>query len=165
MDGKEIIDTFGNRLRMRVNGVLIEGKKILLAKHIMPDKGDFWAPPGGGMEFGSSAEDNIVREFKEETGLDVRVLKYLFVHEFLDTPLHAMEHFFLVERIGGELKLGSDPEMSAANQIIKELKFWSKDELERAKGPSIHQILNYQTDPLKIDHLKGYFIFINKSLK
>ena len=67
---KEIESKFGHHLRIRVNGVLIEGNKILLVKHRMGSSRDFWSTPGGGMQFGSSAQENLVREFLEETNFN-----------------------------------------------------------------------------------------------
>ena len=77
-----IVEQFGNKIRVRVCGICIENAKILLVKHhALTKSGEFWSPPGGGMDFGESAENNLKREFLEETGLVVDVEKFLFVHE------------------------------------------------------------------------------------
>ena len=92
---KEIIDKFGERIRVRACGICIEASKILMVKHLIVGKQDYlWAPPGGGMKFGESARECLKREFMEETGLDIRVGDFLFVNEFKDPPLHAIELFF-----------------------------------------------------------------------
>ena len=52
-------------------GILVNEKnKVLLQK-----RADFksWGLPGGAIEFGETAMDACVREFKEEAGLDVKV--------------------------------------------------------------------------------------------
>lgn len=164
---KKIIEnTFGNRLRIRVCGLLVEEGKILLLKHEgLGEEGYLWAPPGGGMEYGSSAEENLKREFREETGLDIDVNQYLFTHEYLNKPLHAMEHFFIVSRKGGRLKLGSDPEMEEANQIIKELKFMNENDIRSESLGRLHKMFEVEPNPNKIGQLKGCFILSNKSLK
>jgi 8-oxo-dGTP diphosphatase len=164
---KKIIEnTFGNRLRIRVCGLLVEDGKILLIKHEgLGDEGYLWAPPGGGMEFGTSADENLKREFKEETGLDIDVNQYLFTHEYLNKPLHAIEHFFIVSRKGGRLALGSDPEMGEANQVIKELKFASESDIIAERLGRLHRMFEVESNPNKIDQLKGCFILTNKSLK
>ena len=77
---KEIEAKFGNRLRSRVNGILIHDEKILMIKHLMGNGKIMWSVPGGGMYFGQSAIVNLKREFFEETGLDIEVKDYLFVH-------------------------------------------------------------------------------------
>ena len=52
-----ITNTFGNKLRLRVSGIYIKNDEILLVKHKSINKeGILWAPPGGGMEFGETAE-------------------------------------------------------------------------------------------------------------
>lgn len=56
---------------------LIKDKKILLAKRkIAPQQGD-WDILGGFVEPGESVEEGVIREMKEETGLDVEIEKYL----------------------------------------------------------------------------------------
>jgi len=164
---KKIIEnTFGNRLRIRVCGLLVEDGKILLIKHEgLGEEGHLWAPPGGGMEYGSSAEDNLKREFREETGLDIDVNQYLFTHEYLNKPLHAMEHFFIVRKKGGRLKLGSDPEMGASDQIMKDLRFMNENDIRNETLGRLHKMFEVEPNPNKIDRLKGCFILSNKSLK
>ncbi len=56
---------------------LIKDKKILLAKRaIEPEKGK-WDILGGFVEAGESAEDGVIREMREETGLEVKIDEYL----------------------------------------------------------------------------------------
>ena len=51
---------FGGKVRVRVGGILIENDQILLLKHEGVGKKEFlWSPPGGGMEFGENAEENL----------------------------------------------------------------------------------------------------------
>lgn len=38
---------------------------------------DFWQFPGGGIEIGENVEDALLREIKEETGLDVQIVSLL----------------------------------------------------------------------------------------
>src|SRR5690606_12765840 len=103
---------FGERLRFRVNGVLIEGDKILLIQHRMAADRFFWNVPGGGLQYGSDVIANLKREYLEETGLEIEVKKFLFLHEFLEPPLHAVELYFEVAKVSGILKVGYDPELA-----------------------------------------------------
>lgn len=104
-------EKFGNRLRLRVCGICLHESGILMVNHQGLREGPFWAPPGGGMEYGVPAAANLEREFREETGLEVRTGRWMFATEFIQAPLHAVEFFFLVDRIGGSLRTGYDPEM------------------------------------------------------
>ena len=67
----------------------------------------------GGLQYGESMQECLKREFEEETGLQVKVKRFLFVNEFLQPPLHAVEFFFEVRITGGNLRTGTDPEAAA----------------------------------------------------
>ncbi|MGN1050831.1 MAG: bis(5'-nucleosyl)-tetraphosphatase [Acutalibacteraceae bacterium] len=49
-----------------------QGVRVLLVKN---HNGRYWSFPKGHMEFGETEEETAIREIKEETGLDVKLLK------------------------------------------------------------------------------------------
>ena len=162
---KEIEAKFGNQLRIRVNGILIEDEKILMVRHEMGNGKILWSVPGGGMVFGQNATENLIREFLEETGLKIVVEKYLFVHEFLDLPLHGMEHFFEIKKTGGKLELGTDPELLPDKQILSALRWMTLEELQSLPNEALHQIFWGIKSLKDLVLLRGYFNFENNSLK
>ena len=50
------------------------GKILLVRRSTQPFKG-YWALPGGKVDAGETVEQAVVREVKEETGLDVEIMK------------------------------------------------------------------------------------------
>lgn len=159
---EEILKVFGNQLRMRVCGICLEQDKVLLIRHKYLAKKDyFWSLPGGGMLFGESAEEALKREFLEETGLEIAIKQFLFVHEFLDNPLHAIELFFEVAIIGGNLLKGVDPELSLQNQMIEKVSFLSLDDLNNENPLHLHQIFRDIDSLNAVLKLQGYFISKN----
>jgi ADP-ribose pyrophosphatase YjhB (NUDIX family) len=161
---KEIESKFGNHLRIRVNGILIKDHKLLMIKHKMGNGRILWSVPGGGMDYGQSARENLRREFLEETGLSVEVEEYLFVHEYLSPPLHGMEHFFEVRIKAGTLKLGTDPELDLDRQIIAEVRWMTITELQSLPKEALHQIFWRIKSFKDLVLLRGYFNFENNSL-
>ena len=59
------------------------GELLLLSSHKWPDK---YVVPGGHVELGERIEDAVVRETKEETGLDVYDLEFINFQEFIYDP-------------------------------------------------------------------------------
>ena len=131
---KEIINQYGNQLRLRVCGICVQSGKVLLINHSgMNESGEFWSPPGGGLEFGESIEDCLKREFLEETNTVISVGKFLTVREFLKPPIHAIELYYEVKIESGNIKKGFDPEMDY--QIIKDIQWLSfEDVLGKEEG-------------------------------
>lgn len=138
---ESIKEFFGNKLRVRVCGFCWRNGELLLVNHFGLYRHDFWALPGGGLEFGALAKDSLVREFKEETGLHIKVNEFVLVAEFLKIPFHAIELFFTTTIIGGSLKVGYDPELNKEEQIIKNVMFMPPKEIEALPNLHKHGIL------------------------
>jgi ADP-ribose pyrophosphatase YjhB (NUDIX family) len=155
---QEVVDTFGNRLRVRCCGLLFQENKLLLIRHRMGKERYLWTPPGGGMLFGETAEECLKREFKEECGLEVDVCRFLFVHELLLPPLHGVELFFEVSapRYSTEnLKVGYDPEVKSP--LIDRLAFFDHEALSRLPSQEKHPLFRRFPMQTLID-LQGYFL-------
>jgi ADP-ribose pyrophosphatase YjhB (NUDIX family) len=71
-----------SHITVRVYGVLIDPSYGLLISDEFI-RGDFFTKlPGGGLEFGEGTRDCLVREFKEETGLDITVGDHIYTTDF-----------------------------------------------------------------------------------
>ncbi|MFN6944364.1 MAG: NUDIX domain-containing protein [Cytophagaceae bacterium] len=157
---KEIEKVFGNKLRVRVSGICsIDDEILLVNHHSLGEMGTLWAPPGGGIDFGESAEDTLIREFKEETGLNIEVTRFLFIHEFIQMPLHAIELFFEVKIVDGKLQKGLDPEMKKELQIINEVRFLEYTSIKNQDPKLYHNILNHCITLTDLLNTRGYIKF------
>ena len=149
---------YGHRLRLRVCGLYRETDRLLMVRHRGIGPTDtFWCPPGGGAQFGEAAPNALIREFMEETGLAVEVGKMLFVNEFMQPPLHALELFFTVKGVGGTLRQGIDPEMSLDGQIIEEVRLMSFAEIKSYPPEEVHALFRYCNSIDDVFSLNGYF--------
>ncbi|HLT80064.1 MAG TPA: NUDIX hydrolase [Cyclobacteriaceae bacterium] len=153
----EIDKIYGNRVRVRACGICWDGDRVLVVNHKSLTGGAFWAPPGGGVEFGASVPETIEREFREETGLEVVAGRHMCVFEYLNAPLHAVELFFEVERRGGALRTGTDPELPPEGQIITDVRFMSFDELQTVDAEEKHGIFRVFSTPDKLKTAQGYW--------
>ena len=132
---------FQGKVRIRICGVLVENGRLLLVKHRGLGTADYyWSPPGGGMEFGESYQMALVREMKEETGLEVIPGEFLAFHEHIDQRFHAMELFFRVQRLGGTLTLGTEPESAKSGPVLEEIAWFSRKELEQMPAGVVHSL-------------------------
>lgn len=104
------------RFSPRIYGVLVEDGKVLLTHSEFtggPGKGHkFVNFPGGGIESGEAPIEALKREYREETGLEIRPLRTLYVSEgaHLSTwvPIQLVCIYWLVERVSGELNMGGN---------------------------------------------------------
>ncbi|WP_051280624.1 NUDIX domain-containing protein [Anaerovorax odorimutans] len=118
---------------MWIGGVRVivpdEMGRILMVKQRHEGR-DIWMVPGGAIEEGENALQAAVREVEEETGLKIKVKRLLWhVEEVSQERGQRFVNFFLAEIIGGMAKLGSDPEFDEDNQVLKELRFFTRKEL------------------------------------
>lgn len=69
-------------MHVRVTGIVIEDGRILLLNQDT-GAGRSWSLPGGKVEDGETLAGALVREMREETGLDVEPGRLLYVCDFL----------------------------------------------------------------------------------
>lgn len=89
---------------IRVTGVLVEDNKILLVKQKVSEKRN-WSLPGGKLEQGETIEQGIIREMKEETGLDVEVVRLLYLCDVSASDNTLLHITFLLKRVAGDIEL------------------------------------------------------------
>lgn len=64
---------------IRCQGVLLKGNELLVARQFNFKRNEeFWLLPGGGKNEHEDNEEAILREFKEETNLDIEIKDVLF---------------------------------------------------------------------------------------
>ncbi|MDG0949714.1 NUDIX hydrolase [Bacillus paranthracis] len=95
-----------NVMQVRVTGILIEDEKVLLVKQKVANRN--WSLPGGRAENGETLEEAMIREMREETGLEVNIQKLLYVCDKPDERPSLLHITFLLERIEGEITLPSN---------------------------------------------------------
>ena len=63
------------RLRIAAYALLHDNGRVLLCRlsKELPEWEGCWTLPGGGLEFGESPEEAVIREVEEETGLKIKV--------------------------------------------------------------------------------------------
>lgn len=142
---EEIQKTFGHRLRVRASGISILDQKVLLVGLTgLVSGGLYWCPPGGGISYGESAREAVAREIREETGVQAKTGRFMFLKEFLSPPLHALELYFEAKITDvSKLKIGSDPEITDGHQLISEVDFFSLDEIKKLPREAVDSIFHH----------------------
>lgn len=94
---------------LTVDALILYDNKIVLIKRLNPPFKDYFALPGGFVEVGETVENAVVREAKEETGLDIELIKLLGVYSdpLRDPRGHTVSMCYLAKGFG-KLKAGSD---------------------------------------------------------
>ena len=65
-------------LNIRVAGIIIKDNRVLMVKNL---RSDYIYSLGGRLKFGESAQQGVVREVYEETGVHMKIDRLGFIHE------------------------------------------------------------------------------------
>lgn len=100
--------TKGDRwFRYRAAGIIVENGCVLFAGN---DRDDYLYSVGGGVHVGETAEDAVVREVFEETGVHYEVDRLAFIHENFfegsgtveNLHCHELTFYFLMKPRGAQ---------------------------------------------------------------
>lgn len=102
-------------IRIGVGAVVFRGAQILLIRRAKPPFAGMWSIPGGGLDYGEGLEVCALRELREETGVEARILGPIGVFEALPAEhdgegflSHTLMIDFAAEWISGEPLAGDD---------------------------------------------------------
>ena len=80
---------------VRCRGIILHEGKMLVVKH--SENADYYALPGGGLEWGENPIACMTREIVEELGIAPTVGPLLYVHSWTDKEKQHIEFFFQIE--------------------------------------------------------------------
>ncbi|HDM25028.1 ADP-ribose pyrophosphatase [Euryarchaeota archaeon ex4484_162] len=109
--------------KLTVDAIITKNNEILLIKRKKQPFKDFWALPGGFVNYGEKTEDAVVREVLEETGLKCRVKKLLNVYSEpnRDPRGHTVSIVYHLTVINNDKPTGGDDAADARFFNIKDI--------------------------------------------
>jgi 8-oxo-dGTP diphosphatase len=117
---------------------IVSSDSILMVRQSY--KGEiFWTFPGGRIKRSETPIECAIRETFEETGLVIEITEK--VCEFFNTRINGIYYCYLSKIVGGNARLGSDPELSEDNQELLDLKWFPIKEIK--SHPEVKRILAY----------------------
>lgn len=138
--------TAGGYFSCRVCAVITDGKRVLMAHNPLEPR-DYYYAVGGRVQLGEELEPAVLREVKEETGLDCEVEKLAVIHENFfphdDGNLYHEIAFFYLIRPTKEflaIKDGQNTDHGADGEYM----VWMDS--ERAKGKTLYPQFLLTTD-------------------
>ena len=142
----------------RVAGVAIYDDRLLVHRSIIDD---FWSLPGGRCEFLEISKDALMREIKEEIGVEIKIIR----------PLYFVENFFYFERKNyHELSIFYQMEFSPDSKLVFEKDTFHGKERELGfenstfYGKELDLIFKW-VNINEVENLRLYPLFLRKSLK
>ncbi len=110
-----------NRFNIRVYGILINNGQLLVSDEYIK-KNKITKFPGGGLEFGEGPKDCLIREFKEELNLSIKVIEHFYTTDFyvnssFDTNSQIISIYYIVYPLE---KMEFKVSLSSHNYEVKE---------------------------------------------
>jgi ADP-ribose pyrophosphatase YjhB (NUDIX family) len=124
---------------------IIDDEKILLTKR---EDFEVWCLPGGGVEDGESLAEAGIREAKEETGLDVELMRLVGIYSRMGGGMHDVHAvLYAAKPVGGRLRTQPYETIEIAyfpfDQLPDEMLFGHKkrinDAVNHVSGVSVRQ--------------------------
>jgi 8-oxo-dGTP diphosphatase len=119
---------YPDRPLLGVGAIIVRDEQVLLVRRSNPPMQGEWSIPGGLVETGETTREAIIREVREETGLEIEVVKLAEVFERIvrDPDSRVQYHYVLIDYVcratTGEAHAASD---------VSEVHWVNTDRLEK----------------------------------
>ncbi|WBQ09324.1 NUDIX hydrolase [Hyphomonadaceae bacterium ML37] len=91
-----------------VGAVVWRGDDVLLIRRARAPFQGQWSIPGGKVEFGETLEDALVREVREETGVEIALTGLIGVYQSIEAERHFVMIDWCAHWISGEPRADDD---------------------------------------------------------
>jgi ADP-ribose pyrophosphatase YjhB (NUDIX family) len=89
--------------------IVVEDDEVLMVRRKLDPRQGMWTLPAGFVEYDEHVADCAVRETKEETNLDVELIRLFGVYMAMDDPrVRVVLLLYLGKRVGGDIRPGDD---------------------------------------------------------
>ena len=142
-----------SKFTVGVFGIIIDSRKRVLLCHRRDY--DLWNLPGGGMEGNETPWGGLIREVKEETGLDVKVLKLSGVYS--KSEKDEIVFAFICKPIKGKIMLNEEADKIDYFKIDNLPKNTVPKQVERIKDAVVNSesaVFKIQVGKSSIDLVK-----------
>tara|TARA_Y100000589_G_scaffold244502_1_gene232171 strand:+ start:768 stop:1199 length:432 start_codon:yes stop_codon:yes gene_type:complete len=101
------------RFNIRVYGLLIQEGKVLITDEIRSGV-EMTKFPGGGLEFGEGVTDCLMREFREELNIKIKVLDLFYINDFYQVSSFSssdqlLSIYYRVSLVDGNIQTTETP--------------------------------------------------------
>jgi ADP-ribose pyrophosphatase YjhB (NUDIX family) len=142
---------------IRYQGAIIQEHHILLIRHQERASGrDYWVIPGGGRLEGEAEETCVIRELKEETNLDVQVVRLLLDEAREPGRVYQRAKTYLCIIVGGEAQPGYEPEPEVAQAYAIVEVGWFDLRDQASWGEKVRSDANTYSLLLSLRSILGY---------
>lgn len=104
--------------------IVVKDNKFLLGQRNKENCKGQWIFPGGGVDFGETVQDAAIREIKEETNLDVEIIKLIAHKELINVHgnYHSVVFFHLAKPKNDNI---------IANDDLSDVKYFDIEEIKK----------------------------------
>jgi 8-oxo-dGTP diphosphatase len=122
--------TYPARPYLAVSAAIFRDGRVLVVRRAQPPAHGFYTLPGGGVELGETLEQAVIREAREETGLDIEPVFLAGYREMIaHDPAGRIERHFVILPFAARWIAGE----VALNEELAEAHWLLPDEISRLK--------------------------------
>lgn len=127
------------RFHITVKGIVIYQNQVLILKRQKPSRDGlgYWELPGGGLEYGETPHQALIRELKEETSLDIKIIKPVYTFTAIRPNYQTVGIGFLCIPTHHHVKISDEH---------TDYKFVNKEELKEFLDEKIYQDIIFTLD-------------------
>ena len=128
---------------MSASAAIVDGPRLLLVRRAQEPSKGLWSFPGGVIELGETVQDAVIREVREETGIDVQVERLLDVTDAIirDDQGKVRFHYVVIRYLARPLTTITKPRSDVSEAEWVDLNDATKYPLTKGAAKLVYTLL------------------------